>query len=131
MIIRQTPRDVTNIKQLDTSNIHDPAPGSVENPTTSRMSLNYSESFENVSHPTAIDKMLLPASPGLDPSTVEGNFEKQMQMIDHEKELQMLLEAQKEKAIVVQSEIDNELKIREDEKMEQLFNARRLTNLKI
>jgi hypothetical protein len=40
-----------------------------------------------------------------------------MQMIDHEKELQMLLEAQKEKAIVVQSEIDKELKIREDEKM--------------
>jgi hypothetical protein len=65
------------------------------------MSFHWSESYSELPHPSALDKMLLPASPRLDSSTIEGTQQK-----------------------------EKELKINEDEKTELVMDLQRLMNLK-
>lgn len=73
MYISKIPRKVTDLLALP-----DPAPETVKDSVSQHVSLSARDSFSEISHPSALDKMLLPASPRLDSSAVEGNFEKQM-----------------------------------------------------
>ena len=58
--------------KVDPSTFPQPTEKVVENPATSGLPLTGSDSFETMRHPSAVDKMLLPASPLLN-SAVEGN----------------------------------------------------------
>jgi hypothetical protein len=113
------------VENLDAS-MFEPAPKVLEEPTT--LSPNFSDSFETIKHPSAVDKMLLPASPELEKQKLQQRLdakEKQFLAPGIDK---MLLPASPMDAL---SEKDKELKISEDERMEQVINLQRLTNLKI
>jgi hypothetical protein len=62
MIIRKGLKSVSNIQQQDPQNISEGASEVVKASNNGAASLNYTESFSDLPHPTAVDKMLLPAS---------------------------------------------------------------------
>jgi hypothetical protein len=103
MKIRQVPQNITNIN----ADPPDPVSENVGNSVNERMSFNFTESFSEFPQPSALDKMLLPASPRLNTSAVEGD--------------PIPTEMQKEK----------ELKINEDEKTELVMDLQRLMNHKL
>ena len=91
----------------------------VKESATKMVSVEYKESFTELTHPTEIDKMLLPASPQVDSSAVHGNFEKQKQI---------------NKGVLDPSTVEGDFEKQKQitsEGMQQLINSLKLRNLKI
>jgi hypothetical protein len=131
--------------KVDPSTFPEPAEKVVENPAASGLPLTVGDSFETLRNPSAVDKMLLPACSSLN-SAVEGNsgngiprhvdkngipkdvdrngIPKHVERNGIPKHvegngMQLMLESRNEK--------DKELKISEDEKMEQVIDLQKLT----
>jgi hypothetical protein len=95
MKIRQVPQNITSINSSE-SDPPEPVSENLRNSVNERMSFNFTESFTDFPQPSALDKMLLPASPQLDPSAVKGNFEKQLVEGNFEKKKQKELKQTEE-----------------------------------
>lgn len=63
MMIRQVPKNITNINSSESADPPEPISENVRNSVNERMSLNFTDSFKELPKPSALDKMLLPASP--------------------------------------------------------------------
>ena len=81
MNIRQVPpKQTIHIQALERLDLPDPGPETVKDIASQTTPLGSKESFTELQHPTALDKMLLPASPQL----VFGAVKKEMKTAEEE-----------------------------------------------